>query len=165
MFLEWFFVLPIFTRDLVHRFLCLLDPVHRYLLEVYPIWPMRFTPDPINRHLTCSRSMLFDRHLCTQTSSIRSPSPNKSSPARTLSYLAAASTRKQVRDFEWLAIARFALNKFEILIRPCFPHIFNRTRSLHEFLSQPQCALSIATFIGKVLEHQESLLTNVLREM
>ena len=34
-----------------------------------------------------------------------------------------------------------------------------QTQSLHEFLSQPQCALSIATFIGKVLEHRGSLLT------
>ena len=38
-------------------------------------------------------------------------------------------------------------------IQPCFPHIFDQAQSLHKFLSQPQCALSIATFIGKVLEH------------
>ena len=38
-------------------------------------------------------------------------------------------------------------------IRPCFPHIFIQAQSLHEFLSQPQCVLSIATLIGKVLEH------------
>ena len=44
-------------------------------------------------------------------------------------------------------------------IRPCFPQIFDQAQFLHEFLSQPKCALSIATFIGKVLEHQESLLT------
>ena len=44
-------------------------------------------------------------------------------------------------------------------IRLCFPHLFDRAQSLHEFLSQPQCALSIATFIGKVIEHRESLLT------
>ena len=41
----------------------------------------------------------------------------------------------------------------------CFPHIFNQAQSLHGFLSQPQCALSIATFIGKVLEHRDLLLT------
>ena len=40
-------------------------------------------------------------------------------------------------------------------IRPGFPHIFDQAQSLHEFLSQLQCALSIATFIGKVLEHQD----------
>ena len=60
--------------------------------------------------------------------------------------------------------AHFALNKFESLsitlwynahIQPCFPHLFDWVQSLHEFLSQPQCALSIATFIGKVLEHRE----------
>ena len=44
-------------------------------------------------------------------------------------------------------------------IRPCFPRIFNQTKSLHEFVSQPQSALSIATFIGNVLEHREFLLT------
>ena len=44
-------------------------------------------------------------------------------------------------------------------ILPCFPHLFDRLQSLHNFLSQPQCALSIATFIGKFLEHRESLLT------
>ena len=44
-------------------------------------------------------------------------------------------------------------------IRPCFLHIFDEPQSLHEFLSQPQCALLIATFIGKVLENRESLLT------
>ena len=38
-------------------------------------------------------------------------------------------------------------------IRAFFSHIFDQAQSLHEFPSQPQCALSIATFIGKVLEH------------
>ena len=38
-------------------------------------------------------------------------------------------------------------------IQLCFPHIFDQPLSLHEFLSQPQHALSIATFICKVLEH------------
>ena len=72
--------------------------------------------------------------------------------------------------------AHFSLNMFESLsitlkliqcfafdhIQPCFLHIFHQAQSLHEFLSQPQCALSIATFIGKVLEHQESLPTFTL---
>ena len=44
-------------------------------------------------------------------------------------------------------------------IRLCFPHLFDWVQSLHEFISQPQCALSIATFISKFLEHRESLLT------
>ena len=32
-------------------------------------------------------------------------------------------------------------------IQPCFPHIFDQAQSLHKFLSQPQWALTIATFI------------------
>ena len=68
--------------------------------------------------------------------------------------------------------ALFAVQKFETLsiilwynalylwsYRPCFPHMFHHTQSLHEFLSQPQCALSIATFISEVLEHRELPLT------
>ena len=34
-----------------------------------------------------------------------------------------------------------------------FPHIFDQTWFLHEFLSQSLCALPIPTFISKVLEH------------
>ena len=44
-------------------------------------------------------------------------------------------------------------------IQSWFPHIFDQAQSLHEFLSQPQCALSIATFSGRVLEHRDLLLT------
>ena len=63
---------------------------------------------------------------------------------------------KQVRESEYRTLIQcFAFDH----IRPCFPHIFNQAQSLHEFLSQPQCALSIATFLGKVLEHRESLVT------
>ena len=54
--------------------------------------------------------------------------------------------------------AHFALNKFESV---SITHLQPKTQSLHKFPSQPQCALSIATFIGNVLEHQESLLTHV----
>ena len=68
--------------------------------------------------------------------------------------------------------AHFALNKFGslsitlsynalplITFDYAFPHIFEQTQSLPEFFSQSQCALSIATFISKVLEHRDSLLT------
>ena len=41
----------------------------------------------------------------------------------------------------------------------CFLHIFNKTKSLHKFLSQSQCELSIAIFICKVLEQHELLPT------
>ena len=34
-------------------------------------------------------------------------------------------------------------------IRPCNSHIFDQAQSLQELLSQPQCALLIATFIGR----------------
>ena len=63
---------------------------------------------------------------------------------------------KQVRESEYHTLIQ--CSAFDH-IRPCFPHLFDRAQSLHEFLSQPRCALSIATFIGKVLEHRESLLT------
>ena len=44
-------------------------------------------------------------------------------------------------------------------IRPWFPHIFDQTQSLHEFLSTTtMCTLRLHTFVGKVLEHWESLL-------
>ena len=36
-----------------------------------------------------------------------------------------------------------------------FPQIVDRVLSLHSFLSQSQCALSIETNIGEVLEHRE----------
>ena len=63
---------------------------------------------------------------------------------------------KQVWESEYHTLIQcFAFDH----IRPCFPHIFDQAQSLHEFLSQPQCALSIATFIGKVLEHRDLLLT------
>ena len=63
---------------------------------------------------------------------------------------------KQVRESEYHTLIQcFAFDH----IPPCFPHIFDQAQSLHKFISQPQCALSITTFIGKVLEHQESLLT------
>ena len=42
----------------------------------------------------------------------------------------------------------------------CFPHIFNQTKSLHDFFSQLKCVLSITALISKVLEHRELLLTS-----
>ena len=39
----------------------------------------------------------------------------------------------------------------------CFPHIIDRTQSLHKNSSQLECALSIVAFISKVLEHRERL--------
>ena len=63
---------------------------------------------------------------------------------------------KQVRESEYHTLIQ--CSAFDH-IRPCFPHLFDRVQSLHEFISQPKCALSIATFISKVLEHRESLLT------
>ena len=63
-----------------------------------------------------------------------------------------------LNNFESLCITLWCNPVFDH-IRACFPHIFDQSQSLHKFLSQPQCALSIATFIGKVLEHWESLLT------
>ena len=63
---------------------------------------------------------------------------------------------KQVRESEYHTLIQ--CSAFDH-IRPCFPHLFNRVQSLHGFLSQPQCAFLIATFIGKVLEHRELLLT------
>ena len=63
---------------------------------------------------------------------------------------------KQVREFEYHTLIQ--CTTFDH-IGSCFPHIFEQTQSLHTVLSQPQCALSIATFIGKVLEHWDSLLT------
>ena len=63
---------------------------------------------------------------------------------------------KQVQESEYHTLIQ--CSAFDH-IRPCFPHLFDRVQSLHEFISQPQCALSIATFISKVLEHRESLLT------
>ena len=60
--------------------------------------------------------------------------------------------------------AHFALNNLIQCsafdhIQPCFRRIFDQAQSMHEFLSHPQCALSIATFIGKVLKHRDLLLT------
>ena len=63
---------------------------------------------------------------------------------------------KQVRESKYHTLIQ--CSAFDH-IRPCFPHLFDRVQSLHEFISQPKCALSIATFISKVLEHRESLLT------
>ena len=63
---------------------------------------------------------------------------------------------KQARESEYQTLIQCSAFDY---IRPCFPHIFDQAQSLHEFLSQPQCALSIATFIGKVLEHRDLLLT------
>ena len=37
-------------------------------------------------------------------------------------------------------------------IQDCFPYSVNLVRSLHKFLAQSRCALSIATFISKILE-------------
>ena len=45
-------------------------------------------------------------------------------------------------------------------IRACFPHIFIHEISLHTFLSQPHCGLSIAMLISKILEHRESLINS-----
>ena len=45
-------------------------------------------------------------------------------------------------------------------IRACFPHIFSHELSLHTFLSQPQCGLSIATLISTILEHREALISS-----
>ena len=67
--------------------------------------------------------------------------------------------------------ANFSLNKFESLSITLwynalpliiFDHAFHISSTEPNpctNLSQPQCALSIATFIGKFLEHRESLLT------
>ena len=44
-------------------------------------------------------------------------------------------------------------------IRTRFPHIFSHGLSLHIFLAQPHCALSIATLISHILEHRESLIS------
>ena len=41
----------------------------------------------------------------------------------------------------------------------CFPHIFDPTQSWHDFLLWSLCAMSITTFINKVFEHSDSLLT------
>ena len=63
---------------------------------------------------------------------------------------------KQVQEFEYHTLIQcYAFDH----IRPCFPHIFDQAKSLHEFLSQPQCALLIATFNDKVLEHRDFLHT------
>ena len=92
-------------------------------------------------------------------------------------YIVSHSSKQVMRVVDY---AHFALNKFESLnialwynalpfdhIQPCFPHIFNQAQPLHEFLSQPQCALSIATF-GQVkflnIENRYSL-SHVSREM
>ena len=63
---------------------------------------------------------------------------------------------KQVRESKYHTLIQCSIFDH---IRPCFPHIFDQAQYLHEFLSQPQCALSIATFIGKVLEHRDLLIT------
>ncbi|MCO5575516.1 hypothetical protein L7F22_029317 [Adiantum nelumboides] len=63
---------------------------------------------------------------------------------------------QQVRESEYhtlLECSAFAH------IRACFPHIFSHGLSLHTFLSQPQCGLSIATLISTILEHRESLIS------
>ena len=61
---------------------------------------------------------------------------------------------KQIQGFEYHSLIEcFAFDH----IRPHFPHIIDQAQSL--FFSQPQCALSIATFISKVLEHRDLLLT------
>ncbi|MCO5579120.1 hypothetical protein L7F22_032972 [Adiantum nelumboides] len=63
---------------------------------------------------------------------------------------------QQVRESEYhtlLECSAFAH------IRACFPHIFSHGLSLHTFLSQPRCGLSIATLISTILEHRESLIS------
>ena len=57
---------------------------------------------------------------------------------------------KQVQEFEYPTLIKCSTFYH---IRLCFPHIFDQTQSSHEFISQSQCALSIATFIGEVLKH------------
>ena len=63
---------------------------------------------------------------------------------------------KQVRESEYHNLIQ--CSAFDH-IQPCFRRIFDQAQSMHEFLSQPQCALSIATFICKVLKHRDLLLT------
>ena len=63
---------------------------------------------------------------------------------------------KQVQESEYHTLIQ--CSSFDN-IRSCFPHIFNQAQSLHEFLSQPQCALFIGTFIGKVFERRDLLFT------
>lgn len=64
---------------------------------------------------------------------------------------------RQVRETEFhtlLECSAFAQ------IRSSFPHIFSLGLSLHTFLSQPRCGLSIATLISAIFEHRESLMTS-----
>ena len=110
---------------------------HRYMLEPMPLSAIRTITS-----MRCSSHPL-------QCETGRWGTTNKSGRLWTL-------FSKQVREFENHTFIQ--CSSFDH-IRPCFPHIFDQSQSLHEFLSQPQCALSIATFIGKVLEHRDLLLT------
>ena len=66
---------------------------------------------------------------------------------------------KQVQEYEYHTLIQWSILKH---IRQCFPHILDQAQSFYEYFSQPQCALSIATFTRKFLEHQESQLTSTI---
>ena len=83
---------------------------------------------------------------------------------RLISHALRFETGRWAQVMRMVDYAHFSLNKSEsrvsyfdsvpltlIIFDPCFPHIFFQAQSLQEFLSQPQCALAIATFIGRDL--------------
>ena len=111
---------------------------HRYMLEPIPLFTIRWI----------TASMRLSSHaLRCETG--RWGTSDESGRLCTL-------CPKQVQESEYHNLIQWSAFDY---IQPCFPHIFDQPQSLHEFLSQPQCALLIATFIGKVLEHRDSLLT------
>ena len=63
---------------------------------------------------------------------------------------------RQVRESEYHTLLECSVFYH---IRSSFPHIFSHGLSLHTFLSQPRCELSIATLISAIFEHRESLMT------
>ena len=112
---------------------------HRYMLQPIPLASIR----------TIDSMRLSSHALQCESGALGHRTSDESGRLCTL-------CPKQVRESEYHTSIHFSAFYH---IRPCFPHIFGQAQSLREFLSQPQCALSIAIFIGNVLEHWESLLT------
>ena len=109
---------------------------HRYMLEPIPLFVIRTIA-----------SMRLSSHALRCETGHWGPSDE--------SHRQCTLCPKKVRESEYHTLIQ--CSAFDH-IWPCFRRLFDRVQSLHEFLSQPQCALSIATFIGKVL-HRESLVT------